>query len=225
MSYSAKDVSILIPCFGERAHQLVQNCLRAIGEAELPRQTLVIDEQFCSWAWENGELVKGFYSRALNENYDRASGDLLGIINVDTAPQPGWLTAMAREFDDPEVGAVGCMLVRPNGTLQHAGVNVIVGNGSAWAEEVRQDLPTRDVDCITGACCVVRKSVYAELGGWDPGFCLGYEDVDFFIRLRKAGYRIRYVRESRVTHVEHGLGQRRWKYTAENEARLREKWA
>jgi O-antigen biosynthesis protein len=226
MSYGAQDVSLVVLCLSQRAKDFWADCLTAINALdEQPYEIIAVPSG--PYYAADGSLLRGFYSLALNEHVALARRDLLCVINVDTLPQPGWLSAMAREFDDSDVAVAGCKLVRPDGSLQHAGVTVQL-NGLAGAEEVRDDLPTRDVEAVTGACCLIRKSVFDELGGWDPEFDMGYEDIDFMLRVRRAGYRIRYVRESVVLHHESAVGSAdgtRWRSLGENIARFQELWA
>jgi GT2 family glycosyltransferase len=168
-----------------------------VEETRLLDQIYARSEQGRLWA--QGVWNLGF-AEACNRMSQEAKGELLVFLNCDTEPQPGWLEALVRAFDDPEVGVAGAMLVGPEGDLFHAGVKVTIGNGLAWADDIREDLPTRDVAAVTGACLAIRRTIFEELGGFDPGFWNLFEDIDLCLRVLQAGHRIRYIRESVVLH-------------------------
>ena len=119
----------------------------------------------------------------------------------------GWLDALARVFDDEEcVGAVGPRLVYPSGYLQDAGVRVrrsgaveMIGlNGIP--EDARWGY-RRDVDYISGACLMLERSTFTELGGFDESLAPAYgEDLELGLRLRERGLRSVYEPEAEVIH-------------------------
>lgn len=129
-----------------------------------------------------------------------ARGDLLCLMNDDIEIlEPGWLTEMVSLAVRPEIGCVGAKLLYPNGTLQHGGVVLGVGGvaghafkhapvgdpGRFWHLGLR-----RTVSAVTAACLVVRASVYAEVGGLDAEhLAVAFNDVDFCLKVREAGYR------------------------------------
>ena len=129
-----------------------------------------------------------------------ARGDLLCLMNDDIEIlEPGWLTEMVSLAVRPEIGCVGAKLLYPNGTLQHGGVVLGIGGvaghafkhapvgdpGRFWHLGLR-----RTVSAVTAACLVVRASVYAEVGGLDAEhLAVAFNDVDFCLKVRDAGYR------------------------------------
>jgi GT2 family glycosyltransferase len=128
-----------------------------------------------------------------------ARGDLLCLLNDDIEIlEPGWLTEMVSLAVRPEIGCVGAKLLYPDGTLQHGGVVLGIGGvaghafkhapagdpGRFWHLGLR-----RTVSAVTAACLVVRAPVYAEVGGLDETLAVAFNDVDFCLKVREAGYR------------------------------------
>ncbi len=138
--------------------------------------------------------------------------DMLLFLNNDIeASSEGWLHAMVEQAQRPEVGAVGARLLYPDGRLQHAGV--VLGLGGV-AGHLFAGLPanamgyfgweqvTREVSAVTAACMLVRRPVFEELHGFDEAFAVGFNDVDFCIRLRQAGYQVLYTPQAELVHYE-----------------------
>ena len=149
------------------------------------------------------------FARACNAGA-RAAGDCdyLVFLNNDTLPVAGWLDALVREAEsDQRVAAVGAKLLFPNGQVQHAGV--IIGQ-DGWPHHLYAGFDgehpavnrSREVRAATAACLLVRRSDFEQLGGFDPVFHNGYEDVDFCLRAGRAGRTIRYCADSVVYHLE-----------------------
>jgi GT2 family glycosyltransferase len=139
--------------------------------------------------------------------------DLLLFMNNDIeASGDGWLRALVEEAQRPEVGAVGARLVYPDGSIQHAGVvygtEAIVGHifqgmqpsmrrGYGFWERV-----VRRYSAVTGACMLVRREVFEEVGGFDEMFPVAFNDIDFCLRLGRSGYRVLYTPHAELTHFE-----------------------
>jgi GT2 family glycosyltransferase len=224
----ASDASVIIPAYGP-AH-LVEACLEALGRCEEPREVLIWDNG-CSrpfkfpMRWQvlgNGDNL-GF-GIGCNRAAAVAVGDPLVFLNCDTEPEPGWLHALCAGLNQLAVGIVGARLHRPDGTLQHAGTELYVSPHFIQPLEVSEELPSRDVNAVSGACMAVARDCWEELGGFDEGYLNGNEDVDLCIRAARAHYTIRYVREARVMHHESATGPERWAHLQENIDRLQKKW-
>ncbi len=138
--------------------------------------------------------------------------DLLLFLNNDIeATSDGWLAALVEHVQRPEIGAVGARLLYPDGRVQHAGVILAVGG---IATHIFAGLPpdgvsylgwdrmVRSYSAVTGACMAVRREVFEELGGFDEGLPVAFNDVDFCIRLGRAGYRVLYTPHAELTHYE-----------------------
>lgn len=128
----------------------------------------------------------------------RAGGEVLVFLNDDVKPMtPEWLHELLAHANRPLVGPVGAKLLYPSGAIQHVGIAVGIMHGAghlhrhAFGAEHWNWLPfTRNVSAVTGACLAVRKTVFAELGGFDESFAVNYNDVDFCLRARQAGYEV-----------------------------------
>ena len=166
-----------------------------------------------------------------------ARGRYLLFLNNDTNVQPGWLANLldVAEKDD-RVGLVGPMLLYPDGRLQEAG-GIIWRDASGW-NYGNGDYPERpeynylkEADYISGACIMVRRSVWDEVGGFDERFVPAYyEDTDLAFEARRRGYKVLYQPQSRVVHLEgvsHGTDLKSGikSYQKTNQAEFRKKWA
>ena len=138
-----------------------------------------------------------------------ARGEFLVFLNNDTVPQPGWLDALLRTFDEhPDAGLVGAQLLYPDGRLQEAG-GVVFADGSAW-NYGRFDAPDdprygylRDADYVSGAAIAIPRALFAGLGGFDTRYAPAYyEDTDLAFAVRDAGRRVLYQPAARVVHDE-----------------------
>lgn len=143
----------------------------------------------------------------------QAESDLLCLLNNDVEALDGdWLAAMVRHAVRPDVGAVGGLLLYPDGSVQHAGV--AIGIGGAAGHLARGAMPTnsehfawhgvtRTVSAVTAACLVVRRDAYISVGGLDAvAFAVAFNDVDFCLKLRQSGLRNVFVAEARLIHHE-----------------------
>lgn len=153
------------------------------------------------------------YSALNNAGVKRASGDLIGLINNDIEViAPEWLSEMVSHALLPEVGVVGARLWYPNDTLQHGGV--IVGLGGVVGHSHRhlaryhpgyfgRASLIQSFSAVTGACLLIRKSIYEEVGGLnEKELQVAYNDVDFCLRVREAGYRNVWTPYAELYHHE-----------------------
>ena len=138
-----------------------------------------------------------------------ARGDALLLLNNDTVVQDGWLDELTETLRlDPSIGIVGSKLLFPNGRLQEAG-GIIWSDGSGH-NYGRNDDPAnprycfmRDVDYVSGAALLIRRSVFEAVGGFSEEFAPGYyEDTDLCFKVRAAGQRVVVQPRSRITHFE-----------------------
>jgi GT2 family glycosyltransferase len=152
------------------------------------------------------------YSALNNAAVKLARGAIIGLINNDIEViTSDWLSEMASHALRPEVGAVGARLWYPDDTLQHGGI--ILGRGGAWHAHrniaksdpgyMARAICTQSLSAVTGACLVVRRSVYEELGGLNEAdLPVAFNDVDFCIRALKAGYRNIWTPYAELYHHE-----------------------
>ena len=128
-----------------------------------------------------------------------AQGELLLFLNNDVeAIESGWIEAMASQAFRPAIGAVGAVLLYPDGIIQHAGL--VVGLNHS-AEHAYRNLPPAHYvhrgrsrlltnwGAVTGASLMIRKKLLQSLGGFDEGLPVDFNDVDLCLRLTQLGYR------------------------------------
>lgn len=151
------------------------------------------------------------YVRAVNLAGQAARGRHLLLLNNDVTLGHGAVEqAMERLDADPGVGAVGGKVVRAHGLLQEAGCIVwndasTVGYGRDADADAAEFNFAREVDYCSGACLMVRRSAWLQLGGLDDGYAPAYyEDTDLCFRLREHGLRVVYDPLVVITHLEYG---------------------
>jgi len=142
----------------------------------------------------------------------RSTADYLLFLNNDIeALHPGWLDAMLAFASRPEVGVTGAQLLYPDGTLQHYGVVMgMTGYAGHLLAACPRSEPTlcgptdmiRNCTAVTGACMLMRRAVYQELGGFDERFILCGSDVAICLRAMERGYRNVVTPHARLTHLE-----------------------
>lgn len=153
------------------------------------------------------------YSRLNNDAARLATGEIIGLINNDIEPiNEDWLSEMVRQVIQPGVGAVGAKLYYDNDTLQHGGVIVGLG-GVAGHFDKRLDRESRgyfgramlvqNFSAVTAACLLVPRAIFEEVGGLDEQkLAVAFNDVDFCLKIRHAGYRIVWTPYAELYHYE-----------------------
>lgn len=153
------------------------------------------------------------FAAIINRGADQATHDMLCLLNNDIEPLDGaWLGQMVRHAVMPQCGAVGARLLYPDGTVQHVGVAIGIGDAAGHiAKGVRPTTrghriwhsATRRVSAVTGACLVVERSRFCAVGGMDADtFAVDFNDVDLCLRLQAAGFENRVVMEATLVHHE-----------------------
>jgi O-antigen biosynthesis protein len=152
------------------------------------------------------------FSRANNDGAAAASGDLLLFLNNDTEiVSEDWLQHLVYYAEHSDVGAVGALLLYENRTVQHAGVALgMRGTADHTMRGFQSDVDgyagslacAREVSAVTGACLMMRKSLFLEIGGFNEHFFTAYQDVDLCLRVRERGLRVIYTPEAVVVHHE-----------------------
>lgn len=153
------------------------------------------------------------YSAINNFAVAQARGAVVGLVNDDIEViSPGWLTEMVSWAVRPDVGCVGAKLLYGDGTVQHAGMVTGVGmlTDHAFRGLTRHDpgyfgraAVVSNVSAVTGACLLVRKALYEEMGGLnETDLPVAFNDVDFCLRLVEAGYRSVWTPFAELYHHE-----------------------
>ncbi|HTZ36739.1 MAG TPA: glycosyltransferase [Stellaceae bacterium] len=156
-------------------------------------------------------------NRAVAES---AQGDYICLLNNDTAPLDGaWLGELMALARRPEVGVVGAKLTYPDGRIQHAGVVLGIGWGAPADHPAIGEpgdaigywgrlLVPQGYSAVTAACCVTRRAIWEELGGLDEEvFAVSFNDVDYCLRAREAGYLVVWTPHAQLLH-EASVSQR-----------------
>jgi len=218
-------VSIVIP-FRDRL-PLLRNCLRGLRRSTYRRfEVLLVDNGSTSPAMkEYLDRISGrrhirvlhrpgpFHFACLcNDAACHARGRFLLFLNNDVEPPPGdWLGQMLSVALAPGVGVVGATLCYPDGTLQHAGI--FPGQDGAWSH-LHQGEPAdgpagpeslrhvRAVPAVTGACLLIRRDLFREVGGFDERYPVTQSDVVLCQRLRDRGLRTAITPHARLIHFE-----------------------
>ena len=246
-------VSLVIPT-RDRVELLRQLVESIFAKTEYPNYELVIiDNESCEAATLDflNELKRDTrvlthrvpgpfnYSKLNNVGVSQARGSVIALMNNDLEViNRDWLTEMLSHATRPEVGAVGARLWYPNGILQHGGVILGFGgvaghiHGGTREDDgyfSRQHL-TQNFSAVTAACMLVRKDVYLKINGFDEAnLAIAFDDVDFCLRLRRAGYRIVWTPHAEFFH--HESASRGIEDTSDKQRRflseeqyMREKW-
>lgn len=139
------------------------------------------------------------YSAINNWAAANCDGELLCLLNNDIEViTEDWLAEMVGHALRVDVGAVGAMLYYPDGRIQHAGVilgvggvanHAYVGQQRGHAGHGARAKVAQNLSAVTGACLVVRRDVYLQVSGLDERLQVAFNDIDFCLRLREAGYR------------------------------------
>ncbi len=220
-------VSIIIPT--RNARKFVERCIRSIvAKTDYPNYEIILvdngsDEQellglFAELAGKSGVRVlrddRPFNYSALNNNaVAQAKGSVIALVNNDIEViSRDWLSRMVALALRPGTGAVGAKLLYPNGTVQHAGVVMGLGGLAAHAHAAiyrhalgyngRASL-TQDFSAVTGACLIVTKANYDSVGGLDEvHLSVAYNDVDFCLKLLRAGLRNVWTPHAELYHYK-----------------------
>lgn len=174
------------------------------------------------------------FAGGCNLGASAAQGEYLVFLNDDAIVAQGWLDwLIATAEAHPRAGAVGSLVLFPDNTVQEAGM-VIWSDGTA--KPVGRGEPVdvsswnfvRKVDYASASSLLVKRPAWEQLGGFDPDYHPAYyEDVDFSLALRSAGWEVWFDPRSRVWHHESASSDTRYRrfLFERNERRLRSKWA
>jgi GT2 family glycosyltransferase len=176
------------------------------------------------------------YARLNNIAAQEAQSEYLCFLNNDIkALETDWLDELLTRVADPDVGAVGALLLWPSGIVQHGGVvlgpnfaathafNDRTSNDPGYADLLRV---AHECSAVTAACLLTRRTDYLGLGGMDEiRLAVSFNDVDYCLRLREAGKRIVFTPHAKLIHLESASrGQDRAARFARELQVLRSRW-
>lgn len=151
------------------------------------------------------------YAKLMNFGIARSAGEYVLMLNNDMKIiTPDWIQFLLGHARERRVGCVGGKLLYPDDTIQHAGVIVHRGGPSHTGIYMPRDTDNyfhaaqvaRNFLGVTGACLMVRREVFDEVGGLDESFAVDFNDVDFCLRVRDAGYWNVYEPQCEIYHFE-----------------------
>ena len=159
--------------------------------------------------WWSGEFN---YSQIINFGVKHAKGDYLLLLNNDTEViTPDFIEEMMGYLQRPDAGVVGAKLYFADHLVQHAGILVGVRGALAHANQdfsakregyLARAVRPGDFSAVTGACQMVRRDVFEQVGGYNEEFAVGFNDADFCLRVWEAGYRTIFTPYAELYHYE-----------------------
>lgn len=218
-------ISIIIP--SKDQHPILRNCIASLDQSTYKNIEIIVVENnsvFPATFKAYRSLVEDprirlveyqgdfNFPKIINFGAQYATGEYLLLLNNDTeAITPDWIEKMLEFGQRDDVAAVGAKLLYPDNNTQHAGV--IVGiHGVAGhihrgcyrldAGYLGRLCTAQNLSAVTAACMLVRKSLFDQVGGFDPQFAVALNDVDFCLRLRQLGKLIVWTPEAMLYHYE-----------------------
>lgn len=219
-------VSIVIPNKDEK--ETLKKCLESIWQkttysnyeiilVENNSTTREIRDYYQELDGKNGVRVvywdKEFnYSAINNFGISYAKGDYILCLNNDiTVISPEWIEELLANCQRPEVGIVGARLYYPDNTIQHAGIvlgmggcagSLFVGLARSRGGYLHKAALQQDLSAVTAACFMVKKEAFEKVGGFEEKLAVAFNDVDFCLKVRHAGYLVVYDPYAELYHHE-----------------------
>jgi ADP-heptose:LPS heptosyltransferase/GT2 family glycosyltransferase len=216
-------VSIIMPTCAARGY--IETCVKTLRERTAYRNFEIIGVDnipaaqiaWKIWLQQNVDKVVPMpdafnWSRFNNRGAAVAAGEYLLFLNDDMeVTQPDWLDAMLEHMQRPEVAVVGPQLLYPDGKVQHAGMFLAAPGIARHAFRFATSdepgyfglaLTQRNVIAVTGACMLMRRTVFQALGGFDEAHEIVNNDLDFCLRAHRAGKLVVFTPHASLTHHE-----------------------
>ena len=219
-------VSIVIPNKDEK--ETLKKCLESIWQkttysnyeiilVENNSTTREIRDYYQELDGKNGVRVvywdKEFnYSAINNFGISYAKGEYILCLNNDiTVISPEWMEELLANCQRPEVGIVGARLYYPDNTIQHAGIvlgmggcagSLFVGLARSRGGYLHKAALQQDLSAVTAACFMVKKEAFEKVGGCEEKLAVAFNDVDFCLKVRHAGYLVVYDPYAELYHHE-----------------------
>lgn len=229
------DLSIIVVNYNTR--ELTLNCLQTIylSETTYSFEVIMIDNnskdgsvQAVRQMYPQVKILQNTdnvgFSKANNQGIHIAKGRYILLLNSDTTVEHDTLDIMLHFMDDhAEVGASGCKVVLPDGSLDKAcrrgyptplatfyyvsGISKLFPTSPRFNSYHMEYLSEDDaypIDCLVGAFMMVRREVIDQVGLLDERFFMYFEDTDWCYRIQKAGWINYYYPKTKVTHIKRG---------------------
>lgn len=217
--YENPVVSIIVPVYNQFLY--TYNCLYSIlmNTKGISYEVIIADDCSSDSTTYMEKFVGGVhvihnsenlrFLRNCNNAAKRARGKYILFLNNDTYVQENWLKELLLLAEnDEKIGMVGSKLIYPDGVLQEAG-GIVWKDASAWNFGHGQVAGApiynyvKEVDYISGAAIMIRKSLWNKIGGFDERFAPAYyEDTDLAFQVRENGFKVVYNPFSVVVHFE-----------------------
>ena len=177
------------------------------------------------------------FSKMNNLGVANAQGDYILCLNDDTkALETNWLTEMVSICQQKDVGIVGAKLLHSNGSIQHAGaVFLKSGSGFHIFENILEKSNgvfnmhnvIRNFSAVTGACLLIKNSIFEKINGYDDDFDLFYGDADLCLKTLKAGFHVVYTPYAKLLHEGSTTIKKNSEsfFTIENHLHFIKKWS
>lgn len=207
--------SIIIPVFNN--WHFTYKCLQSVHKHTLGSyEIIVVDNHSTDVTPELLASMQGIsvitndsnevFVNACNQAARTARGEYIMLLNNDTEVTEGWLDAMMEPFSDDSTGIVGAKLIYPDGRLQEAGGIIWRdGSGCNYGHGDNPGLPQynykKAVDYCSGACLMIPRKLWEELGGFDQRYAPAYyEDTDLCFSVRAMNYKVIYQPSALIVH-------------------------
>jgi GT2 family glycosyltransferase len=218
-------VSIII--LNWNGKEMTRECLRSLRKLKFKDYAVIVvdngstdgSSEFIKKRFPNIKLIHhkknlGF-AHGNNSALDCAKGKYLALLNNDMVVDPLWLTRLVKVAEkDKHIGACGGGRFDWNEknppynkknilrTIKH----IYKYTGFPWEENGREKL--EEVDTLSGGVVLIRRKAIDKIGLFDPAFFAYVEDRDFFARMKRAGYKIRFVPKAYIWHRISRTGKR-----------------
>lgn len=194
-------VTVAIPCYNGASY------IGAVVESVLsqtwpPDEVLVVDDGSTD---ESVEIIRQYpvhlirhsgnqgVATSRNSAIEASTGEVIVFIDADAVADPSLLAVLLSGYDDPRVAGVGGQGIEAN-------IHSLADRWRARHANQSHGNVARDVEFLFGLCMSFRMRALREIGGFNPAFRTNAEDMDVSLRLRKAGYRLRYLPDAKVYH-------------------------
>jgi len=215
----AAKVTVIVPA--RDCADVLGACLDALAaQTHAPREVIVVDDASSDDSADvarehalDARVIRldqrGGFTGACLAGYEASGGDWIAALNCDAEPEPDWLAeAVAAADGDERIGAVAslALLAEPAGTVDSAGIGIGRSGLAYLRRHGEPDLPgdnrpvVEEVFGAAGSAALYRRSMLEQIGFFERGFFLYYEDVDLAYRARWHGFRCVLAKRARALH-------------------------